>query len=111
MPLFTGKIKPNVFIGYFLCKANLDYDEIWYPVNKLGGFHLIILGALISVNALASLYFYSSLMAQVIIIKINAFIVITGLAYSLFRTWLLSRQLTLKIKSHKSNPKKPAHKK
>ncbi len=100
-PLYYQKVKPNVFFGYYLSKAGLTNERIWYAVNKMGGSHLIILGMFFSLNAAMSSVFLSNTPVQMVIVKIDILISFLGLIYSLIRTLLLTKQLSTPILKHK----------
>jgi hypothetical protein len=105
MPLFTGKVMRNYFYGYYLSKAGLEHDEIWFPVNKMGGFHLILLGGFYAVSALVALYFIKNFAAQIIIIKINVLICVLAATYTVIRTGIYSKQLSRSLKKTKKKSK------
>jgi|GEM_PF-1690326 len=94
MPLYYEKIKPNIFFGYYLSKASLSNEKLWYAVNKMGGMHMIVLGMFFSINSAVAALFFSDLDAQLVVLKINIFICVLGILYSLLRTAILTMQIT-----------------
>ena len=44
IPLYLGKIKPNLWYGFRIRKT-LENPNIWYPVNKFGAGWMMISGA------------------------------------------------------------------
>jgi hypothetical protein len=95
LPLLNGLIKKNPFYGYYLSKDGLNHDTVWYPVNRKGGLHLVVIGSFLALNALVALYFFRNLEAQLMIIRINLYLVGIGLIYSVIRTASYSQKLSL----------------
>lgn len=96
-PLYYQKVKPNVFFGYYLSKAGLTNERIWYAVNKMGGGHLVVLGAFFSINTALSSLFLNSSPIQMLILKIDIFLSFSGLIYSLIRTYVLTKRLSKQV--------------
>ena len=51
IPLYLGKIKPNVWYGFRIRKT-LENPEIWYPVNKVGAGWMMASGVVTVLTAL-----------------------------------------------------------
>lgn len=94
MPLYYGKVKPNIIFGYYLSREGLTNNQIWYEVNKMGGTHLIVLGFFLSLNSIISAIFLNITPAQIVILKITIFISLLGIFYSLLRTYIFTMNLT-----------------
>lgn len=46
IPMIRGRVKPNGWYG-FRIPLTLDHPEIWYPVNRLAGWLLLVYGGVL----------------------------------------------------------------
>jgi hypothetical protein len=106
LPLFFKKVKRNYFYGYRVSQYAMLDDDIWYAVNQRGGKHLIVIGGLLTLNALFALAFLGRIDAQRTVLYVDLGITVLGVIYSVAKGVSLNNRLAQEkgLKDH-VNPK------
>lgn len=102
LPLFLKRIGRNYFFGYRISQYAMLDDDIWYAVNRLGGKHLMIIGAFLFANTIFAGMFIGQRQTQGIILYVDLGIMIIGLIYSLIKGRALNNRLAREkgLKNH-----------
>ena len=82
LPLFLKKIKPNYLFGYRISQYAMLDSDIWYAVNRLGGIHLLIIGAFLAINTGFAWLGLDKNSNQELVLFIDLAILIIGGVYS-----------------------------
>lgn len=93
LPLFFNKIKRNYFFGYRVSHYAMLDEDIWYAVNHQGGQHLLVMSALLTINAIFSFIFYGREQIQSVLLITDGLIIVIGFIYSLARGVHLNNEL------------------
>lgn len=91
-PLMRRSVKRNPLYGVRF-PSTLKDDEVWYPVNELGGRHLVVLGGCLVFVGLIGLFFTGNETTQRDLLILAGGITIAGLAFSIRSCWLLASDL------------------
>lgn len=102
LPLFLKKIGRNYYFGYRISQYAMLDDDIWYAVNRQGGKHLIIIGALLAVNSVFAVWFLGRAEAQASILYVDLVIALGGVLYSVIKGAALNNRLAQEkgLKNH-----------
>lgn len=84
IPLLLEKVKPNPIYG-FRVRATLDDPGTWYAVNKFFGKRLLVVGAVVSIDA-AALYFVPRISVDGYALAMLAIFVI-AFSIAMFQSW------------------------
>jgi SdpI/YfhL protein family len=91
-PLMQRRVKRNVWYGVRF-RSTVSDDAVWYPVNELGGRHLVVLGGCLVFVGLIGLVFTGNETTQRDLLILAVTITVAALAFSIRACWLLARDL------------------
>lgn len=92
-PLARGKVPPNCWYGYRLNRPTMENEDIWYAVNRAGGWHMFYLGCFMALMTLVSLFWQGKEGPQGILGLITLGIAIVWTTVSIFYTYRLSLRM------------------
>ncbi len=89
IPLVRGKVRPNPWYGVRV-RATLEDERLWYPVNRLCGFGMAIVGLLMVVT---SVFLAAFPVRQDISVVIQLSIMVVGSTWVLIQTFAFLKKL------------------
>lgn len=91
-PLMGRKVMRNRWYGLRF-RSTLEADAVWYPVNELGGRHLVVLGGSLIFVGTVGLLFTGNETTQRDVLILAVAIFLAGVTCSVRSCWLLARDM------------------
>lgn len=93
IPLAYRKVKRNHIYGYRISSYVMNYDDIWYAVNEMGGKHLVIIGCILAVIVIYAAFFMGHPEIQRSLFRLAVVYILLGIAFSWWRTLSLTYKM------------------
>lgn len=93
LPLALGKVRRNRWWGFKLNEYILGDDDIWYAVNRVGGWILVAASPLFLVVTIIAAAFIGNQGAQHVLFFVTIGLLLVLIVYSVARTLRLSYRM------------------